>query len=95
METISLLDAFSMKNVVFCVHHGFDNSIAWEHWHDTLEYMTWSTELQNRCYMCRQWTFELYTILLSSDVFKSIRSMLPGYIFLKAIVHMFIIIQKD
>jgi len=45
--------------------------------------------------MCRQWTFELYTILLSRDVFKSIRSMLPGYIFLKAVVHMFIIIQKD
>ena len=40
-------------------------SNVWEHWPDTLELITWPNILQNRCYMCIQWTRVLYSVVIT------------------------------
>jgi len=32
---------------------------------DTPEYITWTNALQNRCYMCIQWTRVLYSVVIT------------------------------
>ena len=38
---------------------------VWEHWPDTPKYITWTNALQNRCYMCIQWTSVLYFVVIT------------------------------
>ena len=36
---------------------------VWVHWPDTPKQITWSNALQNRCYICIQWTHVLYSVV--------------------------------
>ena len=48
--------------MVYCINGSY---IVWEHWPDTPEWITWTNALQNRCYMCIQWTRFLYYVVLT------------------------------
>ena len=55
----------------------------YEYWAETIEQITWTNVLQNRCYMCIQWTWDMYTLFrLSSGPFFSCFSYF-SYFFLK------------
>ena len=58
-----------VQNQVYTLHSiGFvllAASIVWEHWPDTPEVITWTNALQNRCYMCIQWTRVLYSVVVT------------------------------
>ena len=55
----------------------------YEYWAETIEQITWTNVLQNRCYMFIQWTRDMFTLFrLSSGPFFSCFSYF-SYFFLK------------